>query len=458
MRHKPVLLLLPAIFLAVGSTAVQAAEFTPQEQAELLRFQREYQALSQAVYTQQNIYASKPSLKKKFKAGSLKSSYINEQVAYINYYRDLFGLTAVKTTSQGNKNAQTTAAVMAAINANPFVNQHGLPNEKRPSYISKKNWLLAQDVSNSANLNFNASPQTAGDVVTDLLTDRYNLSGSDTGHRAWLLSTRLSKISVGAAYGTNGYRYSVNQVLNVGDSARTASREMVAYPNAGVFPLELLNGQNIAWSLYFSNKVVTSTPKITVTDDDTGKTVTANQVANYSEYGFGNFQTVITYYPSKLQLTAGHKYTVRAGNLATYSFKLFKQSSSQTYSSKVSSSSTQSKNKVSQKDLQNKGLAKYLYKVGKNISTVKSKKITNAKAVKKTGKTKKTSKAKKTSKKTKAKTKSKKSSKKTKAKSKKSSKKTKAKAKSKKSSKKSKSKKTSKKAAKKSSKKSSKKK
>ena len=446
MRHKPVLLLLSAIFLAVGSTAVQAAEFTPQEQAELLRFQREYRALSKAVYTQQNIYASKPSLKKKFKAGSLKSSYINEQVAYINYYRDLFGLTAVKTTSQGNKNAQTTAAVMAAINANPFVNQHGLPNEKQPSYISKKNWLLAQDVSNSANLNFNASLQTAGDVVTDLLTDRYNLSGSDTGHRAWLLSTRLSKISVGAAYGTNGYRYSVNQVLNVGDSARTASREMVAYPNAGVFPLELLNGQNIAWSLYFSNKVVTSTPKITVTDDDIGKTVTASQVANYSEYGFGNFQTVITYYPSKLQLTAGHKYTVRAGNLATYSFKLFKQSSSQTYSSKVSSSSTQSKNKVSQKDLQNKGLAKYLYKVGKNISTVKSKKITNAKAVKKTGKTKKTSKAKKTSKKSSKKTKAK-------AKSKKSSKKSKAKAKSKKSSKKSKAKKTSKKAAKKSSKK-----
>lgn len=442
MRHKPVLLLLLAVFLAVGPTAVQAAEFTPQEQAEVLRFQREYQALSKAVYTQQNIYASKPSLKKKFKAGSLKASYINEQVAYINYYRDLFGLTAVKTTSQGNKNAQTTAAVMAAINANPFVNQHGLPNEKRPSYISKSNWLLSQDVSNSANLNFNASPQTAGDVVTDLLTDRYNLSGSDTGHRAWLLSTRLSKISVGAAYGTNGYRYSVNQVLNVGDSARTASREMVAYPNAGVFPLELLNGQNIAWSLYFSNKVVTSTPKITVTDDDTGKTVTASQVANYSEYGFGNFQTVITYYPSKLQLTAGHKYTVRAGNLATYSFKLFKQSSSQTYSSKVSSSSTQSKNKVSQQDLQNKGLAKYLYKVGKNISTVKSKKITNAKAVKKTCKTKKTSKAKKTSKKTKAKAKAK-------AKYKKSSKK---------SSKKSKSKKTSKKAAKKSSKKSSKKK
>lgn len=165
---------------------------------------------------------------------------------------------------------------------------------------------------------------------------------------------------------------------------------------------------------------MTSTPKITVTDDDTGKTVTASQVANYSEYGFGNFQTVITYYPSKLQLTAGHKYTVRAGNLATYSFKLFKQSSIQTYSSKVSSSSTQSKNKVSQKDLQNKGLAKYLYKVGKNISTVKSKKITNAKAVKKTSKTKKISK--KTSKKSSKKSR-KKSSKKAKAKSKKTSKK-----------------------------------
>ncbi|KRL01903.1 hypothetical protein FC20_GL000695 [Lactobacillus equicursoris DSM 19284 = JCM 14600 = CIP 110162] len=385
--------------MPASAVPVSAAAFTPQEQAEVQRFQREYQALNKAVYTKQNLYGTVPSLKKPFKAGTLKASYVNDQLAYINYYRDLFGLTAVKTTKQGNKDAQTTAAVMAAINANPFINQHGLPSEKRPRYISKKNWALAQDISNSANLNFNASPQSAGDVITDLLTDRYNLSGSDTGHRAWILSTRLSKISVGAAYGTNGYRYSVNQVLNVGDSSRTASREMVAYPNAGIFPIELLSGTGVAWSLYFSNKIYNSVPKITVTDNDTGETVTATNVKNYSYYGFGNFQKVITYSPSNLKLVDGHQYTVVASDLATYSFKLFKQSgTSQSSASTVKSSSTQTKSKLSQKDLDQKGLAKYLYKVGKKISKVKTKKVTTTKAVKKKTKSKKSRKSKKSKK------------------------------------------------------------
>lgn len=412
MRYKTIPVLLFLTLLPASAVPVSAAALTPQEQAEVQRFQQEYQALNKVVYTKQNLYGTVPSLKKPFKAGSLKASYANDQLAYINYYRDLFGLTAVKTTKQSNKDAQTTAAVMAAINANPFINQHGLPSEKRPSYISKKNWALAQDISNSANLNFNASPQSAGDVITDLLTDRYNLSGSDTGHRAWILSTRLSKISVGAAYGTNGYRYSVNQVLNVGDSSRTASREIVAYPNAGVFPIELLSGTGVAWSLYFSNKIYNLVPKITVTDNDTGKTVTATNVKNYSYYGFGNFQTVITYSPSNLKLVDGHQYTVVASGLATYSFKLFKQSgTSQSYatsSSTVKSSSTQTKSKLSQKDLDQKGLAKYLYKVGKKISKVKAKTVTTTKAAKKTTKSKKTKKSKK-SKKTKKTKKSKKS-------------------------------------------------
>jgi hypothetical protein len=210
---------MPAILLAVGPRLSRRQNSRRRNRPRCRRFQRPNTRLwSKTVYSAQNLYAVKPSLKQNFKAGTLNQAYVASQLAYINYYRDLFGLKAVKATASGNKNAQTTAAVMAAINANPFVNQHGLPTDKRPAFISKKTWLLAQDVSSAANLNFNASNQSAGDVITDLLTDRYNLSGSDTGHRAWLLSTRLSKISVGAAYGTNGYRYSVNQVLNLGDA------------------------------------------------------------------------------------------------------------------------------------------------------------------------------------------------------------------------------------------------
>lgn len=164
----------------IGQTA-KGATFTTQEINEVHSFQKEYGNLNKTRYSIQNIYAKKPHLKKKFNAGALNPKYIQTQVDYINYYRSLFGLPNVTATTTFNNNAQKTAAVMAAINANPFINQHGLPSEKRPSYISKGTWKLAKDTSETSNLNFNVSHQSAGDVITDLVTDHYNLIGSDTG-------------------------------------------------------------------------------------------------------------------------------------------------------------------------------------------------------------------------------------------------------------------------------------
>lgn len=213
---------------------------------------------------------------------------------------------------------------MAAINANPFINQHGLPSDTKPAYISSSLWKLAQDTSETSNLNFNVNNQSAGDVITDLLTDHYNLTGSDTGHRAWLLSTRLSSTGIGAAYGTNGYRYSVQKVLNIDDLFRAASQETVPYPSNALFPIELAKGKNVAWSLYLSNKHYNGTPKITITDKDTGKNYRASHVKNYSSAGYGNFKTVITYSPGKTPIVSGHQYQIKVGKLYKYTFKLYK--------------------------------------------------------------------------------------------------------------------------------------
>ena len=192
----------------------QTLNYTKQNVATLLSRKAQVTRKSTTWTSAANIYAKKPNLSKKFKVGRLDPKYIKTQTDYINYYRSLFSLPAISTTDTLNKNAQITAAVMAAINANPFINQHGLPSETKPSNISKFVWKLAKDTSETSNLNFNVSQQTAGDVITDLITDHYNLTGSDTGHRAWLLSSRLTTTGIGAAYGTNGYRYSVQKVLN----------------------------------------------------------------------------------------------------------------------------------------------------------------------------------------------------------------------------------------------------
>lgn len=330
LRKFVLTLIVAALVFTIGMPAqVYAAEFSDGEIEQVHHFQHEYARLSKKKYNRKNIYAVKPRLGKKFRAGRLKKSYINSQLAYINYYRSLFGLTPISTTKTSNLNAQKTAAVMAAINANPFINQHGLPSETRPHFISKSLWKLAQDTSETSNLNFNVSHQSAGDVVTDLVTDHYNLTGTDTGHRAWLLSTRLSKTGIGAAYGSNGYRYSVQKVLNTGDLFRVASQASVAYPSTGLFPVELAKGKNIAWSLYLSDRYYTGRPKITIRDVDTNRQYNGLQVRNYSSAGYGNFKTVITYSPGKMPIIAGHEYEINIEGLYKYTFKLFRQSTTQ---------------------------------------------------------------------------------------------------------------------------------
>ena len=306
-----------------SNTQVFAAELTPSEMKEVSRLQQEYAQLDNTTYNHNNLYLNKPRFKTKFKAGTLVPDYLNSQLAYTNYYRKLFNLTPVKENFQDNIAAQKTAAVLAALDANPMINQHNLPYEKRPKIINKTTWQLARNISSKANLNFNTSDQTAGEVITDLITDRYNLTGADTGHRAWLLSTRLTRTGAGAAYGKNGYRYSVQKVFNPADVFRTPSRETVTYPNSGVFPIELLQGDNIAWSIYLSNKIYTGTPKITITDKDTGRTYQAENVRNYSHTGYGNFETIITYYPGSIPLVLGHEYEVKITGLTSYTFKLF---------------------------------------------------------------------------------------------------------------------------------------
>lgn len=325
LRKFSITAIVALLFVPLASQKAQAATFTTQEINEIHNFQKEYANLDKTNYNVSNIYAVKPSLSKKFKAGSLNSKYINTQVDYINYYRSLFGLTPVTTTEGSNSDAQKTAAVMAAINANPFINQHGLPSEQKPAFISKVTWKLAKETSESSNLNFNVSRQSAGDVITDLITDHYNLNGTDTGHRAWLLSTRLTTTGIGAAYGKNGYRYSVQKVLNANDMFRAASQPIVTYPSVRLFPSELAKGKNIVWSIYLSNRVVRTTPTVTIRDLDTDIVTNGTHVRNYSSSGYGNFKTIITYSPGITHIVPGHEYEVNVNGVYKYRFKLFKQ-------------------------------------------------------------------------------------------------------------------------------------
>lgn len=106
LRKFSITAIVALLFVPLASQKAQAATFTTQEINEIHNFQKEYANLDKTNYSVSNIYAVKPSLSKKFKAGSLNSKYINTQVDYINYYRSLFGLTPVTTTEGSNSDAQ----------------------------------------------------------------------------------------------------------------------------------------------------------------------------------------------------------------------------------------------------------------------------------------------------------------------------------------------------------------
>ncbi|MCT6904048.1 MAG: CAP domain-containing protein, partial [Lactobacillus sp.] len=128
-----------------SNTQVFAAELTPNETNEVSRLQQEYAQLDNTIYNLNNLYLNKPQFKTKFKSGTLVPDYLNSQLAYTNFYRKLFKLTPVKENFQDNIAAQKTAAVLAALDANPMVNQHNLPYEKRPKTINKTTWQLARN-------------------------------------------------------------------------------------------------------------------------------------------------------------------------------------------------------------------------------------------------------------------------------------------------------------------------
>ena len=113
-----------------------------------------------------------------------------------------------------------------------------------------------QNVSASSNLNFNVSNQSAGDVITDLLTDTYNLDGSDTGHRAWLLSSRLTTTGIGAAYGENNYRYSVQQVAYPSDGYKAAAKVQLLIQIAAFFQSNYFREILSPGPLYLSDKTI----------------------------------------------------------------------------------------------------------------------------------------------------------------------------------------------------------
>lgn len=334
-------------FLNNVNNTVNAATFNESEQNNIKYFQEKYRHLDASIYDSGNLYNRAPLFGVPFDSGILKNSYITTSLNWINYYRELVGLPDVNTTKQANNLSQTAASSMAAAQSDSGVTQHGLYNSTKPSYLPQNVWNSASTTTIKSNLYFRSSTETAGYPISSLMIDNTNIEGQNTGHRAWLLSSRLSTVGIGAAY--NGDKKFENvQVVNDNDANKKSQKDIVTYPGTGIFPIEELQDYNpnwnlvVPWSVYFSNaeNPFTKNLKVTITNKDSQQSFQASNVETYlpdsgSKYTFGNFTGVLTYLPPEnMHLLENTEYEVNISGLNpnkisngtySYSFKTFSQ-------------------------------------------------------------------------------------------------------------------------------------
>ncbi|WP_317636016.1 hypothetical protein [Xylocopilactobacillus apicola] len=300
-----------------------------------------------------DIYSVPPVFMYPFKAGFLKQDFLSTTTEWINYYRFLLNLppatNAAISYEQGTANnfAQLGAYLLAASNADPMKYQHNLTNATKPYYIPQSVWDNSKKYTNFAVLYFNGnSPvETSYYPIANLIADNYDyLTPNATGHRAELLSSRLSNFGIGVAYGNNGIKYEDIYFDNTThDVSSNPSRTIVNYPAESVFPIEELVNNNsdahpIYWSIYFSNDYLIPRTglSVTVKDDTTGVVGNATKVQGVAPDNItGYYASAVTYLPPKnVELKVGDRYTVTLSGLDPtkyqdgqyqYSFKLFNE-------------------------------------------------------------------------------------------------------------------------------------
>jgi len=310
--------------------------YSPSEIAQIKELQQTYQNLDNNLYNKDNLFATTPrlSMDGTFDPGVLSNNAINGTVDWINYYRALSGLSPIYSKEDSNYTSQVSAAVMAVSNSDPMINQHFLVNTKRASYISSHYWNQAVYGTGYGNLYF-GFPKTIGEPVRELILDDTNIEGNDTGHRAWLLSPRLSTVGVGIAIANNGRQYEDIFVNNPPDIYNQAEKSVVTYPS-NLFPVEELSnkyGNSIPWSITFADEnqnMVTDNTSIKVenlTDGSVGTTIPL------TDKSYAYLSDVIAYIPPKSVTINDHSsYRVTISNLNSentpsysYTFKTFSE-------------------------------------------------------------------------------------------------------------------------------------
>lgn len=228
----------------------------------------------------ESAFLETPSTTVPYKAGKLSEKTIENGLNRLNFVRYLAGLNYdVTVTDEQNEMMQASSLVNA-------VNGDMTHFPSQPSGMDDAMYDLGYSGSSSGNIyclySSYSFPVTDGFILNSLsawVGDSNSSNISALGHRRWILDPKMKTTGFGIVqsskpfrYNNNSYYYQTHAGMQAFSSDRSnETRDVVMWPSAGYFPIEMYNSKNDkdAFSISLNSekydKTRTENIKVTVT-------------------------------------------------------------------------------------------------------------------------------------------------------------------------------------------------
>ncbi|MHA8138304.1 CAP domain-containing protein, partial [Lactobacillaceae bacterium Scapto_B20] len=304
--------------------------FTTREIEQINKYKAQAQAIGNG-FSSQDMFISQPVIGGEFNPGELNSTYIQNSIDWINFFRQMVGQPSIFDNMSWDRDAQYGAATLAAANNSSGTNKlsHGLVDFNKPAFISDADWQRGAAATNDGNIS--SGIDSPYDVVTNFLNDGFNIDpAAGPGHREWLLGN-IDQVGIGHAGQYNSYK-----LFEPGMNNSYTASQPINFPGKGVFPIDLV--QNTVWSISVPGRYGGNTPTVrihdntsntdvAVSDDSSGGTTVSAK--NITTYGYGFLDTTAWFTPDHNAIKVNHSYTITVSGLPgirspySYTTKLF---------------------------------------------------------------------------------------------------------------------------------------
>ena len=211
-------------------------------------------------------YAQEPDTDR-FSPGALTQAAQADALGCLNFLRAVAGLSPVTLNPLYTLRAQSGALLLAA-------NDILTHTPDQPEGMDDALYVTAYLGTSQGNIaKFNwMRPGILIDGVTYFARDDGDANLSTLGHRRWLLNPHMAETGFGLANAKSGMSYVT--MYAVDDANADVQWDSVAWPAAGVFPVEMMR-RELAWSISLNDAVYdaeASSPRVTLREENSGAT------------------------------------------------------------------------------------------------------------------------------------------------------------------------------------------